>query len=57
MSTAHLLRDKNDRSVRARKHDSCKSKGKLREPSVCRENIAVCHKGRWTWTQTMEEPS
>jgi CRP/FNR family cyclic AMP-dependent transcriptional regulator len=49
MSMAHLLPDTNDRSVRARKHDSYKAKGKLREPSVCRESIAICHKGRWTW--------
>jgi CRP/FNR family cyclic AMP-dependent transcriptional regulator len=49
MSPVHRLRDTNDRSVRARKHDSYKAKGKLPESSVCRESIAVCHKGRWTW--------
>ena len=49
MSTSHLPRDKKDRSVRARKHDQYKAKGKLREPSVCRECQAVYHKGRWVW--------
>ena len=49
MSTSHLPRDKKDRSVRARMHDSYKAKGKLQEPSVCRECKAVYHKGRWTW--------
>ena len=49
MSTSHLPRDKKDRSVRARKHDPYKTKGKPREPSVCRGCKAVYHKGRWTW--------
>jgi NMD protein affecting ribosome stability and mRNA decay len=49
MSTSHLPRDKKDRSVRARKHDPYKTKGKPRESSVCRECKAVYHKGRWTW--------
>jgi len=49
MSTSHLPRDKKDRSVRARKHDPYKTKGKPREPSVCRECKVVYHKGRWTW--------
>ena len=49
MSMPHLPRDKKDRSVRARKHDPYKTKGKPREPSVCRECKAVYHKGRWTW--------
>jgi CRP/FNR family cyclic AMP-dependent transcriptional regulator len=48
MSTVHRLRDTNGRSVRARRHNSYKAKGKLRESSVCRESLAVCHKGRWT---------
>jgi len=49
MPASHLPRDKKDRSVRARKHDLYKAKGKLLEPSVCRECKAVYHKGRWTW--------
>jgi CRP/FNR family cyclic AMP-dependent transcriptional regulator len=49
MLTVHRLRDTNGRSVRARRHDSYKAKGKLRESSVFRESLAVCHKGRWTW--------
>ena len=49
MVTVHLLRDTNGRSVRARRHDSYKTKGKLRESSAFRESLAVCHKGRWTW--------
>jgi len=44
MSTSHLPRDKKDRSVRARKHDPYKTKGKPRESSVCRECKAVYHK-------------
>ena len=49
MSTSHNPRDNKDRSVRARMHDPYKAKGKLQEPSVCRECKAVYHKGRWTW--------
>jgi hypothetical protein len=47
----HLPRDKKDRSVRAQKHDPYKAKGKLPEPSVCRQCKVVYHKGRWTWGQ------
>jgi hypothetical protein len=49
MSTSHLPRDKKDRSVRPRKHDPYKAKGKLQGTSVCRECQAVYHKGRWMW--------
>ena len=49
MSSSHLPRNKKDRSVRRQKHDPYKAKGKLREPSVCRQCKAVYHKGRWTW--------
>ena len=49
MSTSHLPQDKKDRSVRARMHDPYKAKGKLEEPSACRQCKAVYHKGRWTW--------
>ncbi len=31
------------------KHDLYKAKGRILEPSVCRECNAVNHKGRWTW--------
>lgn len=47
MSTVHLLQDTNYRSVPARRHNSYKAKGTLRESSVCRESLAVCHTGRW----------
>jgi len=49
MSMSHPPRDKKDRSVRRQKHDPYKAKGKLREPSLCRQCKAVYHKGRWTW--------
>ena len=49
MSMPNHPRDKKDRSVRARKHDRYIAKGKLQEPSVCRECQAVYHKGRWVW--------
>ena len=49
MSTSHHPRDKKDRSVRPRKHDPDKAKGKLQEPSVCHQCKALYHKGRWTW--------
>jgi CRP-like cAMP-binding protein len=49
MSTIHLLQDTNSRSVRARRHNSYKAKGTIRESSVCHESLAVCHTGRWTW--------
>ncbi|MBK5282936.1 MAG: cyclic nucleotide-binding domain-containing protein [Nitrospiraceae bacterium] len=47
MSTVHLLQDTNDRSVPARRHNSYKAKGTIRESSVCHESLAVCRKGRW----------
>jgi NMD protein affecting ribosome stability and mRNA decay len=49
MPTSHRPPDNKDRSVRVRKHDPYKAKGKLPEPSVCRQCKAVYHKGRWTW--------
>jgi CRP/FNR family transcriptional regulator, cyclic AMP receptor protein len=49
MSLAHRLQDTNGRSGRTREHDLYKAKGTVRESSVCRESLAVCHKGRWTW--------
>lgn len=49
MPTSLPPRNKKDRSVRRQKHDPYKAKGKLREPSVCRQCKAVYHKGRWTW--------
>jgi NMD protein affecting ribosome stability and mRNA decay len=55
MSTPHLPRDHKDRSVRARKHDPYKAKGKPKEPSVCRECKAVYHKGRWTWAPVPQQ--
>ena len=47
MSTVHRLRDTNGRSVPARRHNSYKAKGTVRESSVCHESLAVCHTGRW----------
>jgi Cyclic nucleotide-binding domain len=49
MSTVHHLQDTIDRSGRTRRHDSDKAKGTFPESSVCRESIAVCHTGWWTW--------
>ena len=49
MSTVSRLRDTNGRSVRARRHNSYKVQGTVRESSVCRESLAVCHKGLGTW--------
>ena len=49
MSTTHLPQDRKDRWVRPRKHDPYKAKGKLREPSVCRQCQALYYKGRWAW--------
>jgi CRP-like cAMP-binding protein len=49
MSTVHHLHDTIGRSVRTRTYDSDKAKGILPDSSVCCENLAVCHTGRWTW--------
>jgi hypothetical protein len=49
MLTVHHLHDTISRSGRTRRHDSEKAKGTLPESSVCRESIAVCHTGWWTW--------
>mgnify|MGYP001620143320 FL=1 len=49
MSLAHCLQDTNGRSGRTREDNLYKAKGTVRESSVCRESLAVCHKGWWTW--------
>ncbi len=38
-----------DRRIQEFEHDTYKTKGKLKEPTVCPECSAVFHKGRWTW--------
>lgn len=38
-----------DRLIREYQHDTYKMRGKLPEPTVCRECGAVFHKGRWQW--------
>ena len=38
-----------DRTLQQYQHDSYKSKGKLKEPTVCSQCRAVFHKGRWSW--------
>lgn len=38
-----------DRLLQEKVHDAYKIKGKLAEPSVCRECGAVFHQGRWQW--------
>lgn len=49
MSDVHPVRDERDRLVRAKKREPNKAKGQLRERSLCNENQALYHKGRWTW--------
>lgn len=38
-----------DRLIREHVHDTYKSRGKFREPTVCPECGVVFHKGRWQW--------
>lgn len=38
-----------DRLLREYEHDTYKTRGKLPEPTVCRECGVVFHKGRWQW--------
>ncbi len=38
-----------DRVVQEYRHDTYKSRGKLKEPTACSQCGAVFHKGRWTW--------
>ncbi|NWF73969.1 MAG: hypothetical protein HXY51_13140, partial [Nitrospirae bacterium] len=49
MSTVSRLRDTNGPSARARRHDSYKAKGTLRESAVGLERLAVCPTDQWTW--------
>ena len=38
-----------DRRIQEFEHDTYKTNGKLKEPTVCPECSAVFHKGRWMW--------
>ena len=49
MSMKLHLQDTIGRSVRTRGARFLPAKGTLPESSVCRERIAGCHTGRWTW--------
>ncbi len=49
MSEVYPVRDEKDRLVRAKKREPNKAKGQLRGRSLCNENQAPYHKGRWTW--------
>jgi hypothetical protein len=40
-----------DRSFDDRRHDPYEPRGKLGEPSVCRDCGAVYRQGRWQWTE------
>ncbi|MDR4478199.1 MAG: BCAM0308 family protein [Nitrospira sp.] len=40
---------RHDRFVQEYEHDSYKTPGKLKEPTVCKSCGALFHKGRWTW--------
>lgn len=42
-------RMRRDRYIKEYEHDTYKTKGKLREPTVCSECGAVFRKGRWQW--------
>jgi hypothetical protein len=42
-------RIRRDRYIKEFEHDTYKTRGKLREPTVCSECGAVYHKGRWQW--------
>lgn len=45
------LATRRDRTVQEYEHDTYKLRGKLPEPTVCRQCGAVFHKGRWTWAE------
>lgn len=38
-----------DRTIQEYEHDTYKSRGKLKEPTVCSQCGAIFHKGRWSW--------
>ena len=38
-----------DRLIKEYEHETYKTRGKLPEPTICRECGAVFHKGRWQW--------
>jgi NMD protein affecting ribosome stability and mRNA decay len=40
-----------DRLIREFEHDTYKNRGKLPEPTVCRDCGSVFHKGRWQWSE------
>lgn len=43
-----------DRLIREKVHDTYKLLGKLSEPTRCPQCGAVYHKGRWSWTASVE---
>jgi NMD protein affecting ribosome stability and mRNA decay len=45
---------RHDRLLQEREHDAYKAKGKLKEPSVCKQCGAVYHQGRWQWIAAPE---
>lgn len=46
---------RHDRLLQEQVHDAYKARGKLKEPSVCKQCGAVYHKGRWQWLATPED--
>lgn len=46
---------RHDNLFEERVHDAYKSKGKLKEPSVCDQCGAVFHHGRWQWISRPEK--
>lgn len=52
-----VIRDRpKTRMVQEVRHDTYKLRGKLKEPTLCRQCGAVYHKGRWTWDRKPTQP-
>lgn len=45
---------RHDNLFKERVHDAYKAKGKLKEPTVCKQCGAVFHQGRWQWITAPE---
>ena len=43
-----------DRLIKEKRHDAYEGKGKLPEPTICRECNALFMDGRWSWKETKE---
>ena len=54
-SSGGLRPVRRDRLIQEERHDTYRSKGKLREPTVCPGCGAIYHAGMWQWVTAPEQ--